>query len=61
MLAFVGIPGIHEMIIIALVLIFFFGAKKIPDLMKGIGKGVKEYKDVMKEVNNEIDDLKKIN
>ncbi len=60
MLAFVGMPGIQELLIIGLILVFFFGAKKIPDLMKGIGKGVKEYKDTMKDVNNEINEIKNV-
>lgn len=38
-----------EIIIIALILLLFFGGKKIPELMRGLGRGVKEYKDASKE------------
>jgi len=37
--------GTTEVIIIALVLLLFFGGKKIPELMRGMGRGVKEFKD----------------
>jgi sec-independent protein translocase protein TatA len=40
--------GPTEMIIIALVLLLLFGGKKIPELMKGLGKGMKEFKDASK-------------
>ena len=39
--------GFQEIIIIALVVLLFFGGKKIPELMKGLGKGVKSFKDGM--------------
>lgn len=48
--------GTPEIIIIALVLILLFGAKKIPDLMKGLGSGVKEFK---KASNTHDDDYEK--
>ena len=41
-----GIIGTQEIIIIALIILILFGAKKIPELMKGVGKGIKEFKDV---------------
>lgn len=43
---FVGL-GAHEIILLALVVLLFFGGKKIPELMKGLGKGVKSFKDGM--------------
>ena len=46
--------GTQEIIIIALVVLLFFGGKKIPELMKGLGKGVKSFKDGMNDVGNEI-------
>lgn len=46
--------GAPEVILIALVFLLLFGAKRIPDLMKSLGKGVKNFKDGMKEVENEI-------
>lgn len=39
-----AMPGIPEMIMIGVIVILFFGGKKIPELMKGIGKGISEYK-----------------
>ena len=52
-----------EIIVLALVVLLFFGGKKIPELMKGIGKGVKSFKDGVKgvedEINSDSDDNKK--
>jgi sec-independent protein translocase protein TatA len=45
--------GAPEIIIIALVVLLLFGGKKIPELMKGLGKGVKEFKDAQNGANNE--------
>ena len=47
--------GLNEIIIIALVVLLLFGGKKIPELMKGLGKGVKSFKEGMNsiEVNDE--------
>ena len=41
------------MLLIALVVLLLFGGAKIPELMKGLGKGVKSFKDGMKEIDNE--------
>ena len=46
--------GMQEVIVIALIVLLLFGGKKIPELMKGLGKGVKSFKDGMKEI--EADD-----
>ena len=46
--------GTPEIILIALVVLLLFGGKKIPELMKGIGKGVKSFKQGMNEVEEEI-------
>ena len=43
--------GTSEILLIALVVLLFFGGKKIPELIKGLGKGVKSFKDGMKDVN----------
>ena len=48
-----------EWIIIALVVLLLFGGKKIPELMRGLGKGVKSFKEGMKEVEGEVKDIKK--
>ena len=50
--------GMWEVIIVALVILLLFGGKKIPELMKGVGKGVKSFKDGMKGVEDEINDVK---
>jgi len=49
--------GMQEILVIALIVLLLFGGKKIPELMKGLGKGVKSFKDGMKEID--IDDEKK--
>lgn len=46
--------GAGEIIILALVVLLLFGGKKIPELMKGIGKGVKSFKEGINEVEEEI-------
>lgn len=47
-----GIGG-QELIIIVVILLLLFGGKKIPELMRGLGKGVKEFKDGQKEDSTE--------
>ncbi len=42
-------PGPTEIIVILLVVVLLFGGKKIPELMKGLGKGIREFKDASKE------------
>ncbi len=46
--------GIWEVIIIALVVLLLFGAKKIPELMRGLGKGVKSFKEGMNEAEKDM-------
>ncbi|MBR5856766.1 MAG: twin-arginine translocase TatA/TatE family subunit [Bacteroidales bacterium] len=46
--------GAGEIIIIALIVLLLFGGKKIPELMKGIGKGVKSFKDGVKGIEEDI-------
>ncbi len=48
------LPGGSEWIIIALVILLLFGGKKIPELMRGLGKGVKNFKDGIEEAKEEI-------
>ncbi|WP_258105461.1 twin-arginine translocase TatA/TatE family subunit [Marinoscillum sp. MHG1-6] len=52
----VWMPGPWEMMVIALVFIVFFGAKKIPEIARGMGKGIREFKDATKEIKKEIED-----
>ena len=54
-LLFIGNLGTGESIIIALVVLLLFGGKKIPELMKGLGKGVKSFKDGINEVEKQIE------
>ena len=49
------LPSGSEWIIIALVILLLFGGKKIPELMKGLGKGVKSFKEGMNGVEDDID------
>ena len=53
MLNFIGGLGFQEVLLIALVVLLFFGGKKIPEMMKGLGKGVKAFKDGMKEIETD--------
>ena len=46
--------GLPEILLIALVVLLLFGGKKIPELMKGLGKGVKSFKDGVNGIENEI-------
>ena len=50
--------GMQEILVIALIVLLLFGGKKIPELMKGLGKGVKSFKDGMKDTG--IDDEKEV-
>ena len=50
--------GLQEIIVIALVVLLFFGGKKIPELMKGLGKGVRSFKDGMNGKEEEKEDKK---
>lgn len=54
----IGSLGAGEIIIIALVILLLFGGKKIPELMRGLGKGVRSFKDGMKEAQEEAKSVK---
>ena len=60
-LLFIGNIGTGEIILIALVVLLLWGGKKIPELMKGLGKGVKSFKEGMNEIEKDIkiDDIPK--
>ena len=51
---FVGNIGAPEIIIIALVVLLLFGGRKIPELMRGMGKGIKSFKDGVKGIEDDI-------
>ena len=57
---FIGGIGMQEVLLIVLVVLLFFGGKKIPELLKGIGKGVRSFKEGMNNVEKEIDEIKDI-
>ncbi len=52
----IGMPGGSEWIFIILAVVLLFGGKKIPELMKGIGKGIREFKDAKENVKSEIEE-----
>lgn len=52
------LPSGSEWIIIAVIILLLFGGKKIPELMKGLGKGVKSFKDGVNEAKEEINKAK---
>ena len=54
-LLFLGNIGMPEIIIVGLFILLIFGGKKIPELMKGLGKGIKSFKQGMKEIDDEIE------
>jgi len=49
-----GMPGGTELIVILVVVLLLFGAKKIPELAKGLGTGIKEFKKATTNINDEI-------
>ncbi|GHT73483.1 Sec-independent protein translocase protein TatA [Bacteroidia bacterium] len=53
-LCLIGNLGTGEIVLIALAILLLFGGKKIPELMKGIGKGVRNFKDGVKGVEDDI-------
>ncbi len=53
-----GMIGGQEILLILLVVLVLFGGKKIPELMKGLGKGVKEYKNAVNDIESEISSAK---
>ena len=57
-----GMPGTTELLLILGIVVLLFGAKKIPDLAKGLGKGIKNFKSEMKEDATEVatEDPKKV-
>ena len=48
-------PGGWEIAVIVLFILIFFGAKRIPELARGLGKGIREFKDATKEVRDNIE------
>ena len=53
---FIGGLGMQEVLLIALVVLLFFGGRKIPELMKGLGKGVRSFKEGLNNMEKEIEE-----
>ena len=51
-----GVLGTNEIIIILVIVLLLFGGRKIPELMRGIGKGVREFNDAKNNVKKEIEE-----
>ena len=58
-----GVLGTQEIVIILVIVLLLFGGRKIPELMKGLGRGVREFNDaknnVRQEIENNVNDIKK--
>jgi len=56
-LVYAAMPGGWEMVVIALVILLMFGAKKLPELARGLGQGIKEFKGAVDGVKDELKDV----
>lgn len=54
--AFIGGLGGTEILMILFIILLLFGAKKIPELARGLGRGIREFKDATKEIKNELEE-----
>jgi sec-independent protein translocase protein TatA len=50
-----SMPGGGELIVILIIVLILFGARRIPEIAQGLGKGIREFKKAMKDVQSEID------
>ena len=57
---FLAMPGLWSIILIVVVILLIFGGKKIPELMRGLGGGIKEFKEASKDENDKKDDTNNI-
>ncbi len=57
-LLFIGGLGLQEILVIALVILLFFGGRKIPELMRGLGRGVRSFKEGMNDSGTDATDGK---
>lgn len=55
MLLFISNMGGYEILLILFVILIFFGAKKIPELARGLGRGMREFKDATREISDELE------
>jgi sec-independent protein translocase protein TatA len=58
-LLFLGGVGVQEILLIGVFVLVFFGAKRIPEFMKGVGKGMREFKDAVGDVKKEVSSMNK--
>ncbi len=49
-----GMPGMTEMLVIAFIVLLLFGGKKLPELMKGLGKGIREFNNAKASIETEV-------
>ena len=56
-LVYAAMPGGWEMVVIALVILLMFGAKKLPELARGLGQGIREFKGAVDGVKDELKDV----
>jgi len=56
-LVYANMPGGWEMVVIALVILLMFGAKKLPELARGLGQGIREFKGAVDGVKDELKDV----
>jgi len=54
-----GMPSMPELLIVLAIVVLLFGAKKIPDLAKGMGKGIKDFKKAIKDDDEEVKEIAK--
>jgi sec-independent protein translocase protein TatA len=52
----IGMPGVPEMVIIVIAILILFGGRKIPEFMRGLGKGIREFNDAKSNVKKEIEE-----
>ena len=52
---FIGGLGGWEVMVIVMVILIFFGANKIPEIARGMGRGIREFKDATKEIRDEVE------
>lgn len=52
----IGMPGGSELLIIAIIVLLLFGGKKIPELMKGLGKGIREFNSAKATIKDELEE-----
>lgn len=56
MLGFIGLPGGTEIFVILFIVLLLFGGKKIPELMRGLGKGIREFNTAKDTITKELED-----